>query len=65
MLFPSTFIPAALLFLGAAVVSARPVSEVATESSAAAPESYAVSAILRYRQKEKRDVEDLVVRVAE
>ncbi|EXV01045.1 hypothetical protein X797_005618 [Metarhizium robertsii] len=64
MLFPSTFIPAALLFFGAAVVSARPAADVAAESSAD-DKTYAISAILRYRQKEKKDVEDVVVRVAE
>ncbi|KAG8412278.1 hypothetical protein J3458_014466 [Metarhizium acridum] len=64
MLFPSTFIPAALLFFGAAVVSARPAAEVATESSAD-DNNYAINAILRYRQKEKKDVDEIVVRVAE
>lgn len=42
----------------------RTAADVAAESSAD-DKTYAISAILRYRQKEKKDVEDVVVRVAE
>lgn len=42
----------------------RTAADVAAESSAD-DKTYAISAILRYRQKEKKDIEDVVVRVAE
>lgn len=42
---------------------ARTAADVAAEDKA--DDTYAISAILRYRQKEKKDVEDVVVRVAE